>query len=120
MTIHDAAAETGWSPRMLRYVESMGLVEPERSSSGYRLYGDRQLKRLRALRELVEHHGVDLQEAGFALRLRRDAALRVAMDTWLAAGTDDDGARMWLVYEQDKHQRLLAGDAPALYDREIA
>jgi MerR family transcriptional regulator, copper efflux regulator len=120
MTIHDAASETGWSPRMLRYIENAGLVEPERSPSGYRLYGNRQLRRLRALRELVEQHGVDLQEAGFALRLRRDPGLRRSMDAWLASGEEDSDARLWLAYEQDKHQKLLAGAVPALYDREIA
>jgi MerR family transcriptional regulator, copper efflux regulator len=43
LTIHEAAETTGWSPRMLRYVERVGLVEPERSSSGYRLYGPAEL-----------------------------------------------------------------------------
>ena len=28
LTIHEAAQTTGWSPRMLRYVERIGLVEP--------------------------------------------------------------------------------------------
>src|SRR5829696_6033464 len=34
LTIHEAAETTGWSPRMLRYVERVGLVEPARSASG--------------------------------------------------------------------------------------
>ena len=46
LTIHEAAETTGWSPRMLRYVERVGLVEPARSSSGYRLYGPAELQRL--------------------------------------------------------------------------
>jgi hypothetical protein len=45
LTIHEAAATTGWSPRMLRYVERVGLVEPARSSAGYRLYGPAELQR---------------------------------------------------------------------------
>ena len=28
LTIHEAAETTGWSPRMLRYIERVGLVEP--------------------------------------------------------------------------------------------
>ena len=32
LTIHEAAEVTGWSPRMLRYVERAGLVEPQRST----------------------------------------------------------------------------------------
>jgi len=37
LTINEAATTTGWSPRMLRYVEQLGLVEPTRSPAGYRL-----------------------------------------------------------------------------------
>ena len=29
LTIHEAAETTGWSPRMLRYVERAGLIEPQ-------------------------------------------------------------------------------------------
>jgi MerR family transcriptional regulator, copper efflux regulator len=31
LTINEAAETTGWSPRMLRYIESIGLVVPGRS-----------------------------------------------------------------------------------------
>lgn len=127
MTIHDAAAATGWSPRMLRYVETVGLVTPDRSQSGYRLYGERQVERLRALRVLVERHGVEIQDAGFALRLTRDATLRSAIDAWLgegaeATGVSPDGtAARWLRYEQDKHQKLLTGTrVTVLHDKESA
>ena len=53
LTIHEAAETTGWSPRMLRYVEQAGLVAPARSASGYRLYGAAELQRLRTLKELL-------------------------------------------------------------------
>ena len=33
-----AAEQTGWSPRMLRYLERAGVVVPTRSGSGYRHY----------------------------------------------------------------------------------
>jgi len=52
LTINEAAETTGWSPRMLRYVERIGLVAPQRSGAGYRLYGPPELQRLRTLREL--------------------------------------------------------------------
>jgi DNA-binding transcriptional MerR regulator len=39
MTVSRAAAESGWSARMLRYLEDQGLVVPLRKPSGYRLYG---------------------------------------------------------------------------------
>ena len=72
LTIHEAAETTGWSPRMLRYVERVGLVEPARSASGYRLYGPAELQRLRTLRELLDEHDIGLSDVAFALRLRSD------------------------------------------------
>ncbi|MHB8492751.1 MAG: MerR family transcriptional regulator, partial [Solirubrobacteraceae bacterium] len=50
LTINEAAQSTGWSARMLRYIERMGLVEPARTAAGYRLYGAAELQRLRTLR----------------------------------------------------------------------
>jgi MerR family copper efflux transcriptional regulator len=111
LTIHEAAATTGWSPRMLRYVERVGLVEPARSAAGYRLYGPAELQRLRTLRELLDEHDIGLSDLAFALRLRRDGDLREATDVWLdseARQPVDVPASDWLRFEQEKHQRLLA------------
>ena len=60
LTINEAAETTGWSPRMLRYIERAGLIVPPRSDAGYRLYGAAELQRLRTLRELLEHFGIAL------------------------------------------------------------
>jgi DNA-binding transcriptional MerR regulator len=76
LTIQEAAETTGWSPRMLRYIERAGLLELGRSPSGYRLYGPEQLQRLRTLRELLARMNFGLAELGFALRLRREPELR--------------------------------------------
>ena len=111
LTIHEAAQTTGWSPRMLRYVESSGLLEARRSPSGYRLYGPEELQRLRTLRELLDERGVSLQEVGFALRLRRDEQLADVVEAWFEAQPArpaDVAADDWLTFEQSKHQRLLA------------
>jgi MerR family copper efflux transcriptional regulator len=105
LTVGQAAARTGWSPRMLRYLERAGLVVPSRSPSGYRLYGIRELNQLRSLRELRQSFGVELTDVAFAARLRRESALRAAVDSWLA-GTD--AAPAWVEWEQRKHERLLA------------
>ena len=72
---------------MLRYLERAGLVVPRRAQSGYRLYWIRELNQLRSLAELRQVFGVEIGELAFALRLRREPALRAAVDTWLA-GTD--------------------------------
>jgi MerR family copper efflux transcriptional regulator len=115
LTINEAAETTGWSPRMLRYVERVGLVEPRRSDSGYRLYGPAQLQRLRTLRELLAEHDVGLSDIAFALRLRDDARLRAATDDWLEAEPqrpEHVPAPDWLRWEQEKHQRLLTTTSP--------
>jgi MerR family transcriptional regulator, copper efflux regulator len=112
LTINEAAETTGWSPRMLRYVEREGLIEPPRSSSGYRLYGPEELQRLRTLRELLSRHDISLGDVGFALRMSREESLRTAVDSWLAAEPKrPEGVESadWLRFEQEKHERLLRG-----------
>jgi MerR family copper efflux transcriptional regulator len=123
LTINQAAATTGWSPRMLRYVEQLGLVDAPRSAAGYRLYGPAQLQRLRTLRALLEQHDLELGDVAVALRLRREPDLAAALEEWfdaaprrpvvpadLPAPLDDAD---WLRFEQDKHQQLLPLTAPS-------
>jgi MerR family copper efflux transcriptional regulator len=111
LTINEAAQTTGWSPRMLRYIERAGLVQLRRSAGGYRLYGPAQLQRLRTLRELLTRFDLGLAELGFARRLRREPLLRSAIEQWF----DTEPARpefiapdAWLRWEQEKHQALIA------------
>ena len=49
MNIGEAAKRTGLSDKTLRYYESIGLIESERSSNGYRDYHERQITELRFL-----------------------------------------------------------------------
>jgi DNA-binding transcriptional MerR regulator len=110
LTIHEAAETTGWSPRMLRYIERTGLIEPQRSASGYRLYGAAELQRLRTLKELLAEKDLGLSDLGFALRLRREQDLRSAVEAWFEAKPErpaDVPADDWLTFEQEKHSKLL-------------
>ena len=100
----EAAAATGWSSRMLRYLEEHSLVVPRRAASGYRLYGLAEINRLQGLRRLRDEFAVDLTELAFAARLRSEPQLRQAVDAWLAAGADEAS---WVAWEQRKHERLL-------------
>ena len=106
LTIGEAAARTGWSPRMLRYLDGVGLIAPRRRASGYRLYGPRELNQLRSLRELKRRFDVELTDVAFASRLRSEPSLRAAVDNWLA-GNAATGVH-WVDWEQQKHERLLA------------
>jgi MerR family transcriptional regulator, copper efflux regulator len=107
LTVGEAAKRSGWTPRMLRYVEQLGLVVPARTAAGYRLYGLRELNQLQSLAELRSRFGVALDELAFAVRLRREPRLRGAVETWLA-GRDTGESAAWVEWEQRKHERLLA------------
>lgn len=124
-----AAARTGWSARMLRYLEQAGLVVPSRTPAGYRLYGLRELNQLRSLAELRRRFSLGIGDIAFAARLRREPELRTAIDGWLADVEDQLGpwiavgdpvfrpgdgglaavaSSRWVEWEQRKHERLLA------------
>lgn len=104
LRVGEAAARTAWSPRMLRYLERLGLVVPPRTGAGYRLYGLRELNQLSSLAELRRRFRLEISDLVFAARLRREPDLRKAVDGWLA-GADD---LAWVEWEQRKHERLLA------------
>jgi DNA-binding transcriptional MerR regulator len=111
LTINEAAATTGWSPRMLRYIESAGLIEPPRTDSGYRIFGPAELQRLRTLRELLARFDCALSDIAFARRLNADPELQAQVDRWFAERPQrPEGVASgdWLSFEQDKHERLLA------------
>ena len=110
LTINEAADTTGWSPRMLRYLERVGLIEPARTASGYRIFGPGELQRLRTLRELLARFDCALSDVAFAKRMREDARLSDALERWFEEEPErpaeiDPGD--WLTWEQEKHERLL-------------
>ena len=111
LTINEAAETTGWSPRMLRYLETVGLIEPARTESGYRVFGPEHLQRLRTLRELLDRFDCGLSDVAFAKRLREDSQLHDELDGWFEAPVEQPqgvSSDDWLRWEQEKHQRLLA------------
>ena len=108
LTINEAAVTTGWSARMLRYLEEVGLIEPPRSSGGYRIYGPGELQRLRTLRELLDNQRLQPSDVAFAKRLQDEEELHEAVENWLTAEPEEPaGVTDWLRWEQEKHQRLL-------------
>ena len=114
LTIHEAAETTGWSPRMLRYLESVGLIEPPRTDAGYRVFGPGELQRLRTLRELLARFECGLSDVAFAKRMREDTRLSTAVNDWFEQKVEKPQgvpSNDWLRWEQEKHQRLLHLDA---------
>jgi MerR family transcriptional regulator, copper efflux regulator len=123
LTINQAAETTGWSPRMLRYIESAGLIELPRTPSGYRVFGPGELQRLRTLRELLARFDCALSDVAFARRLASDPELRDSLDRWFEERPErpegvDSGD--WLRWEQEKHERLLALDPPKTLENTAA
>ena len=65
LRIQEVAAETGLTPRSIRYYEELGLLEPAgRSDGAYRLYDGEDLERLRFIRGLRDDAGFSLAEIG--------------------------------------------------------
>lgn len=60
MRIGELSKQTGVSQRMLRYYEQEGLLAPERSSAGYRVYNRRSIS--------LTRHISNLNEAGMKLK----------------------------------------------------
>lgn len=107
------AAQTGFSPSALRFYEGAGLVEPGRTSAGYRVYDDRAVARLRfigrakdlglSLDEVAEllpaWEGDECGEVAGPLAIRvaekvRETRTRIAELTVLAAELEAAGHRL--------------------------
>lgn len=54
MRIGELARKTGVPSRMLRYYEEQGLIAPERSTNGYRDYGEHMVERVLKIRGLLD------------------------------------------------------------------
>lgn len=71
LTVSRVAEQVGVSPDTLRYYEKIGLMpETERSASGYRLYGDGAVERLRFIKR-AQRFGLRLEAIGQLLDIRQ-------------------------------------------------
>ena len=86
LRIQEVAADTGLTPRAIRYYEELGLLAPAaRSEGSYRLYDAEDLERLRFIRGLRDDAGFSLTEIGQLLedeeaRARNRATFRTSRD----------------------------------------
>jgi DNA-binding transcriptional MerR regulator len=106
LRIQEVAAETGLTPRAIRYYEELGLLAPAaRSEGAYRLYDADDLERLRFIRGLRDDAGFSLAEIG---QLLEDEAVRVRVRARFRATPDLDERRAMLM------------EAAASVDRQVA
>lgn len=59
-------------PQTLRKYEREGLIAPSRTVTNLRLYSDQDIERLRQVKHLVEHRGLNLAGVQLALEVSRD------------------------------------------------
>ncbi len=105
LRIQEVAADTGLTPRTIRYYEELGLLAPAaRSEGAYRLYDAEDLERLRFIRGLRDDAGFSLAEIG---QLLEDEAAR-ARNRATFRSSSDPGER-----------RAVIQDALSRVDRQV-
>jgi DNA-binding transcriptional MerR regulator len=105
LRIQEVAAETGLTPRSIRYYEEIGLLEPAaRSEGAYRLYDASDLERLRTIKELRDEAGFSLAQIG---QLLEDEAARERNRERFRASGDP------------RERRAILEDAGVRVDRQI-
>ena len=104
LRIQEVAADTGLTPRAIRYYEEQGLLAPGRSEGAYRMYDGEDLDRLHFIRGLRDDAGFSLAEIR---QLLEDEEIRVHNRARYRASTDPTERR-----------RILA-DAVTTVDRQV-
>ena len=106
LRIQEVAAETGLTPRAIRYYEELGLLAPAaRSDGAYRLYDGEDLDRLRFIRGLRDDAGFSLAEIG---QLLEDEQARARNRQHFRATSDP------------AERRAIVTDALSRIDRQVA
>src|SRR5689334_24017373 len=105
-----AAELVGMHPQTLRIYENKGLVRPQRTPGGTRLYSESDIERLRIIQRLTTGLGLNL--AGVELVLRLEDELRKAhaqIDRLQSQGSEEDQKvhkhyrRDLVVYRGERH-----------------
>jgi DNA-binding transcriptional MerR regulator len=122
LTVSKLADQVGVSADTVRYYERIGLLpEPDRSATGYRLYGDDAVQRLRLIKH-AQHFGLRLEEVGELLQIREQGLCPCGHTRTLLerrmADLDEQIAALGSLREDIG--RLLADATPADSERQCA
>jgi MerR family transcriptional regulator, repressor of the yfmOP operon len=108
LRIGEVARRVGTTPRTIRYYEEIGLLPGEggRESGRHRLYGERDVERLREALRLKELLGVSLDE--LKLLLEAEEARAALREEWEHAGPEMSRRREMLNESLGHLDRQLA------------
>ena len=101
-----AAELVGMHPQTLRMYEKKGLVRPQRTPGGTRLYSEADLERLRIVQRLTTELGLNLAGVELVLRLEDELRKAHAQVERLAAGAAR--ARCRSVHKQYRRDLVLS------------
>ena len=105
LKIQEVSAETGLTPRSIRYYEEVGLLEPAaRSEGAYRLYDPSDLERLRTIKELRDEAGFSLAQIG---QLLEDEAARERNRERFRASHDPAERRALILDARERVERQI-------------
>ena len=96
-----AADLVGMHPQTLRIYENKGLVRPQRTPGGTRLYSEADLDRLRIIQRLTTELGLNLAGVELVLRLEDELRKAHAHIDRLQKQLRDDIARVHKEYRRD-------------------
>ena len=99
MRIGELAKKTGVAPRMLRYYEAQGLIEPTRLQNGYRDYDDYLIDRVGKIRGLVD--------SGIPSRIIIDVLPCLDKQQAIIVRDVEPGLREMLAEERDRMTRKI-------------
>ncbi len=97
---------TGWHEQAIRQYERIGLVIPQRTPGGTRIFADADVVLLKSIASLTQDMGVNLAGVEIILRMRKrqDQLVNLAREMF---GQLDDAARA-------RFEVLIRGDEPGL------
>src|SRR6186997_3364056 len=105
LKIQEVSAETGLTPRSIRYYEEVGLLEPAaRSEGAYRLFDASDLERLRFIKELRDEAGFSLAQIG---QLLEDEAARERNRERFRASHDPTERRALILDARERVERQI-------------
>jgi len=107
LTAHECAQRTGLTIRALRVYESHGLITPQRSEKGWRLFGYQEIERLNEIISL-KNIGMSLREISILLsnhhQTSLDHTLQIQEKTLLSRRDQTDKALQAIYYLRSKLQ----------------